>query len=145
MSDRSSLVLVVEDSDDDFYAFRRACRKLSHPVTVRRCVDVDAAREYLSAAIEARCPMPSMVLLDLHLAGSDGRVLLREMKADLKLRPIPVVIYSTSQSPDDVRQCLGAHANAYHVKPLEFDQMVSELQNILGYWAQHPLTLSAVS
>ena len=135
MRARRPTVLVIEDSDDDYLAFQRACRDLKSPVTLVRTRNVEEAREYLlslhgSTSVE----WPLVVFLDLNLPGVDGRTFLQELKTSSDFKVIPVVIYSTSGGSSDVRFCYSNHANAYHQKPLDFDEMKAELFDILRYW-----------
>src|SRR4051812_9421492 len=60
---------------------------------------------------------PDLVLLDLNLPRKDGREVLAEIKSDPRLKPIPVIVLSTSGSDEDVAGAYGHHANGYIRKP----------------------------
>ena len=80
-------------------------------------------------------PRPSLILLDLNMPRKDGREALQELKADPKLRSIPVVILTTSKEEDMLRGYdLGCAS--YITKPVNFEGLV-ELMRALGrYWIE---------
>ena len=135
MTPKSHVILVIEDSDDDFMFFQRACRQLGAPVTLQRLHNADEARAYLEELNPKDENLwPILIFLDLNLPGTDGRSFLQELKTSEQLKVLPVVVYSTSTSIADVRFCYANHANAFHQKHLDYDQMKSELSDILQYW-----------
>ena len=128
-------VLVVEDSDDDFYAFERACSRSPVPIALVRARDGFEARKYLGSADHASSKWPVLVFLDLNMPGIDGRALLQEIKAEgSDAKRLRVVVYTTSDSPTDVEFCYSNYANAFHTKPRDFREMRADLNEILAYW-----------
>jgi CheY-like chemotaxis protein len=85
-------------------------------------------REYVNAV------RPDIILLDLNLPKKDGREVLAEIKADLNLRSIPVVVLTTSQAEEDILKSYNLHANCYIAKPVDLDQFVTVVQTIEGFW-----------
>lgn len=77
---------------------------------------------------------PDLVLLDLNLPGKDGREVLAEIKADSKLRRIPVVVLTTSQAEEDIVRSYDLHANCYITKPVNLDQFVSVVKSVEDFW-----------
>jgi two-component system response regulator len=82
----------------------------------------------------ADSPRPDLILLDLNLPKIDGREVLRRIKDDKKLRPIPVVILTTSRDEQDVLKAYGLHANCYVAKPVELEQFMEVVRSIEGFW-----------
>ena len=128
------IVLVIEDSDDDFYAFERVCRRLDIPLQLRRCRSGADARTYLSGLTPGHGDWPVLIFLDLNMPGIDGRTLLQDIKTSPTLRLLRVVVYSTSDSPSDIQFCYSNFANAYHTKPRDYSDMRADLSEILSYW-----------
>lgn len=129
-------ILIVEDSDDDFYAMQRALGKPA-PRAVVRCNTGSAALDYLfQRGPYTKAIRPALVLLDLNLPGTHGHTVLAQIKADAALRAIPVVIISTSNNPEDVERCYVAHAAGYVVKPLSYPTLRQALQHLCAYWFQ---------
>lgn len=134
-------LLLVEDSDEDYEAMTRVLRKLGVTVPVHRCTDGDTLLEYLQHAdhpenvSQEDAPIiPSAILLDLNLPGTDGREALRQIKSSDRLRNIPVTIITTSSNPDDVRTCYEYGANAYVVKPMELSELIITMQTVTNFW-----------
>ena len=87
---------------------------------------------YAAAEIER----PAVVLLDLNMPRMDGHEALREMKADPELRPIPVVVMTTSSAEADVLASYDIGASSYIVKPITFDALIDVLRQFERYWLQ---------
>ena len=134
----NDMILVVEDSDEQYTAVLRAFHKAEILNPVARCTDGDEALDYLfrsgrfGACPEAR--RPAVVLLDLNLPGTDGRDVLERMKADESLRRIPVVILTTSESPSDIELCYRGGASSYIIKPIRFDDFLKKVRALKEYW-----------
>lgn len=79
-------------------------------------------------------PRPDLVLLDLDLPGLDGRHVLSGIKSDAELMTTPVVVFTTSTAAADVRACYELHANAYVVKPMDFDAFERTVRTIADFW-----------
>ena len=127
-------ILVVEDNDEDFQTVVEAARHGSIANPLCRAFSGDDGLRILHAAVQARSPLPALVLLDLNTPAGDGREALHQIKHNVLLRMIPTVILSTSANPRDVDFCYANHANAYHVKPVSHPANLKILQDIFSYW-----------
>lgn len=78
--------------------------------------------------------MPDLILLDLNLPGLDGQRFLARIKADEKLRRIPVVVLTTSRQEKDIVQSYDAGANAYVIKPTTVEQIERLMNALVFYW-----------
>jgi CheY-like chemotaxis protein len=81
-------------------------------------------------------PRPDLILLDLNLPKKDGREVLKEIKEDVILRRIPVVILTTSRAENDILRAYDLHANAYITKPLDFNQFMTVVESIGNFWLE---------
>ncbi len=77
---------------------------------------------------------PDLILLDLNLPKKDGREVLSEIKADERLKRIPVVVLTVSKSEEDVLKSYNLHANCYITKPVNLEQFVSVVRSIENFW-----------
>lgn len=128
-------VLVVEDDPGDVALIMSALEDQTVPTTVRHVEDGADALAYLHGRDGyAGAPRPDLVLLDLNMPRVDGRQVLAEVKADPALRTIPVVVFTTSATPDDVTASYAAHANAYVTKPIDLDEFEATLARIRGFF-----------
>jgi CheY-like chemotaxis protein len=77
---------------------------------------------------------PDLILLDLNLPKKDGREVLAEIKADERLRSIPVVVLTTSSAEQDIVKTYDLHANCYIRKPVDLDQFIAVVRSIQEFW-----------
>ena len=127
----SAVLVVVEDSDEDFDTVTEAVRRSGVTAEVRRATTGAAG---LAVLRELAPDRPSVILMDLNTSGTDGREALAVLKADPALKSIPVVVFSTSANRKDVGFCYAAGANAYHVKPVRYPEHLTVLIDLLTYW-----------
>jgi two-component system response regulator len=77
---------------------------------------------------------PTVILLDVKMPRLDGLEVLRQVKSDENLKSTPVVMLTSSQHENDIRESYQRGANAYIVKPVEFRSFASVLQQIENFW-----------
>ncbi|MEU2199332.1 response regulator [Isoptericola sp. NPDC019482] len=124
-------VLLVEDDPGDVLMTREAFDE--HKVANRLSVVADgvSAMAFLRKEGEhAQAPTPDLILLDLNLPRMDGREVLAAVKADERLKHIPVVVLTTSEAEEDVLRSYSLHANAYVTKPVDFDRFIQVVRQI---------------
>ena len=138
VGNESQLIMIVEDNDDDFIATMRAFKKANLVNPVRRCTNGDQALDYIfqrgEFSVPGAAPRPSLILLDLNLPGTDGREVLRDIKAEQDLLKIPVVVLTTSNAEQDIEQCYAAGANSYVQKPVDFEGFIRAIARLSEYW-----------
>jgi CheY-like chemotaxis protein len=78
--------------------------------------------------------MPDLLLLDLSLPRVDGYQVLEEIRADSKLRPMPVLVLTTSRQEKDIVRSYELGCNSFFTKPASFDQLTGLIQTIEKYW-----------
>ncbi|MCB9598816.1 MAG: response regulator [Sandaracinus sp.] len=135
MNDRIAHLLLVEDSPTDRLVALEALRFIDFPHEVHVVTDGVEAMAFLRwEGRFGNAPRPDLVLLDLNLPRMDGREVLTEVKRDLCLRTIPVVVLTTSEDERDVRAAYEAHANGYVAKPLDVVSFAEKLAQVVRYW-----------
>ena len=136
--DKSQTILIVEDSDDDYMATVRAFKKANLLNPVQRCTNGDQAIDYLLQRGEFsepdKSPRPNIILLDLNLPGTDGKEVLRIIKANPNLQKIPVIVLTTSNAERDIEQCYAAGANSYVQKPVDLVGFIQSVARLTDYW-----------
>ena len=135
-------ILLVDDSPSDALIIERALREEEIPHRLTVLQDGRAALDYL---IRLKVPEaapeldPDLVLLDLNLPGLDGCQVLAAIKSDGELRPIPVVILTTSDREEDVAQTYAAGANSFIRKPDEYPRYRELVATLRRYWHETAL------
>ncbi|MEC4816156.1 MAG: response regulator [Scytonema sp. PMC 1069.18] len=134
----NQVILVVEDSDEDFAAFTRVMKEAAFSCLMYRTCNGDDALDYLyrqgSYTDPRSSPRPSVILIDLNLPGTDGREVIEQLKQDETLKMIPIVVLTTSSSPKDIEACYRYGVNTYILKPFGVDALRKSIQNFLSYW-----------
>ncbi|MDR4507981.1 MAG: response regulator [Candidatus Brocadiaceae bacterium] len=64
----------------------------------------------------------------------NGREALQEIREDLNLRRIPIVIMTTSQREEDILHSYDLGANSVIKKPTDFDSLVQIVRTLSRYW-----------
>lgn len=132
------VILLAEDDDDDFLMVSDALVESGLNHQLRRVVDGEALMDYLrrqgAFTDPAAAPAPHLVLLDLNMPIKDGRECLRDIRADHRLRHLPVVVLSTSSDAEDVNASYRLGANAYLQKPVDFGDYVEMMQSLGAFW-----------
>ena len=77
---------------------------------------------------------PDLILLDLNLPKKNGQEVLAEIKNDITLKRIPVVILTISKMEEDILKTYENHANCYIVKPVDLDQFLGVVKSIEDFW-----------
>lgn len=128
-------ILLVEDNPGDVRLTVEALRegKVHNHLSVAR--DGVEALAFLRRQGEfADAPRPDVILLDLNLPKKDGREVLAEIKADERLRRIPVVVLTTSKAEEDILRSYALHANCYVTKPVDLEQFITVVRSIEDFW-----------
>ena len=135
-------VLVVDDDLGDVALVENAFAEHLVPTTLHHVFDGAEALAFLRHEEPyADAPRPDLMLLDLNMPRVDGRAVLTAVKADDDLRTIPVVVFTTSSSPEDISASYVTRANAYVTKPTnldDFDHVLSEIRNFYGHVVSLP-------
>ncbi len=135
MDEKSKMIFLVEDNKADIRLIQEALKDSQLPhevVTVRNGVD---AMAFLHQEGEyANAPRPDLILLDLNLPRKDGREVLAEIKADPRLKRIPVVVLTTSQNEEDIHHSYNLHVNCYITKSRNLSQLFTIVRGIEEFW-----------
>ena len=78
---------------------------------------------------------PAVVFLDIKMPKIDGVEVLRQIKADAELKLIPVVMLTSSREQQDVLNSYKLAANAYVVKPIDFEQFINAIKELGLFWS----------
>lgn len=116
-------VLVVDDT--------AANRRLYSGILGKAGYQVETASDGLEALSHIQEECPSLVLLDFVMPRLDGVAVLRRMRADARYARVPVVMLTSSTSPDDVDDALEAGANDYITKPVNSRILLTRIKSLI--------------
>jgi CheY-like chemotaxis protein len=134
-------ILQVEDDAHDVFLLQRAFMQagISNPVHV--ATDGQMAIDYLAGtdqfANRARYPLPSLVLLDLKLPRKSGREVLQWIRAQLGLRRLIVIVFTSAPYIGDVGLAYDLGANSFLVKPTDFSRYLDVARVLKAWWLDY--------
>lgn len=128
-------VLLADDDRDDRLFFENALKKLSIPTNFTTVADGDQLMEYLNNNLSEK-DLIDVIFLDINMPSKNGFECLSEIKKNEKLKDIPVVMFSTSSSPDDMKKGFNTGANVYIRKPSDFSQLIQVIHHALPIAAE---------
>jgi DNA-binding response OmpR family regulator len=128
-------VIMADDDQDDCFLAQEAFVEISVPVDFSCLEDGLVLMDYLSEQSRPEVKaLPTLILLDLNMPRKDGRQTLQEIKAEPRLREIPIVIFTTSDEEKD--KCFAAKAGAdlFIIKPSNYDEWVKIMKSLAERW-----------
>src|SRR6218665_1308244 len=123
-------ILIADDDEDDKFLLKSAFEEsgIDAPLSF-----VDNGQELMDFLHKAK-RLPSIILLDLNMPKKDGREALKEIKENPKFRSIPILILTTSNSPEDIKNCYFLGANCFITKPSTFEGLMRVIGELNKFW-----------
>lgn len=134
---KSLPILVADDDEQDCMLTEDALRECNVPNPIHFVRDGVELMRYLRKEGEyAHAELPGLILLDLNMPRKNGHEALQEIKNDPKLRSIPVIILTTSESETDVLQTYELGSNSFITKPVTYSGLVEAMRVVGRYWLE---------
>jgi two-component system response regulator len=132
-------ILLAEDSLHDAELTIRELKKHNMANNLVHVKDGEEALDFIFgrgkyAERKDTIHFPKVILLDIQMPKVNGMEVLKEIKADPRTQPIPVVILTSSKEHPDVQRCYELGANSYIVKPVNFEGFAESIRNLGFYW-----------
>ena len=131
-------VILIEDNPQDAELTIRALKELNLANHLIHLSDGQEGIDFLFGigAYEGRdlSLQPKLILLDLKLPKLTGIEVLRELRADERMKYIPIVVLTSSREERDISEVYRLGANSYVVKPMNFQSYLDVIGNIGNYW-----------
>jgi two-component system response regulator len=128
-------ILLVEDDPGDVELTREGLAGGKMLVNLHTVDDGIKALRYLRGEEPyVAAVSPDIILLDLNLPRMDGQETLKAIKADARLRCIPVIVLTTSEADVDIRRCYDLGASCYIAKPVGFEAFLKVVQSLEDFW-----------
>jgi CheY-like chemotaxis protein len=129
-------ILLVEDDNVDAMTVKRALKDLHINNALVHLLNGEEALHYVADAAKAK---PLLILLDLNMPKMNGIEFLRAVKADPQLKPMPVIVLTTSKEKRDVLESFELGAAGYMVKPVDYARFVEIISTVVMYWKSSEL------
>jgi DNA-binding response OmpR family regulator len=135
MSTRPLEILLVEDNKGDVGLITEFFIDSKIRTNLHIAEDGEEAIRFLCGKDQfLGSPLPDIIILDWNLPKKDGSEVLKEIKENDNLKNIPVIILTTSSAEKDMLRAYDLRANAYIVKPLDFDEFMTVIKSIQDFW-----------
>ena len=131
----TTVLLAEDDADHAFFAVRAFREVHGSSVVVCTVSDGEEALEYLTRS--GRHPdavRPDLIVLDVKMPRRSGLEVLATIKQTASLQSIPVVMLSSSDRPEDIRESYDNGANCYVTKPATLDGLSNGVRELAIYW-----------
>jgi CheY-like chemotaxis protein len=130
-------ILYIEDNPDEADIFGRTISRLANPPSFTILSSGTEGIDYLlqqGQYMGQGLAMPRLVLIDLKLPGHSGFEVIQQVRATSRTRYLPMVVYSTSDNPDDIRRAYDLGANAYLIKPGSYHEASDLMRRLVDFW-----------
>ncbi len=130
-------ILMADDDPDDRMLTKEALMENKLANDLHFVEDGEELMDYLQYRgkyTPENAPRPGLILLDLNMPKKDGREALTEIKADPKLRRIPIIVLTTSKAEEDIVKSYDLGISSFITKPVTFDDLVEVARAIGKYW-----------
>ncbi len=129
-------ILLVEDNEGDVEMTRRALNTVPVRCHLTVAHTGDQALEILSKTGKYEGAItPQLILLDINMPRMDGKQFLEKVKTSAAFKCIPVVMFTSSESPQDIKDCFERHANGYVVKPFDGKAYAIKVHEMIHFWS----------
>jgi len=138
MESKPQVVLSVDDNDVDGALLERAFKRTSVPARLYRVSEGPQALAYLSGDGIYRdrdsYPLPDLVLLDLAMPKMSGVEVLKWIRHQPVVKRTRVLIFTSSEKPEDFQAASEIGADGYLLKPTKFDDLKKLVKEIHEEW-----------
>ena len=124
----NSLLVLADDDPDDCELFQESITALN--VNVQTII-FEGGVQLMDYLKDENAELPDILFLDLNMPLKNGFECLKEIRTNVRLKDICVIIFSTSFNPADVNKSYQLGANAYIQKPFSHEEMKKILKNTL--------------
>lgn len=131
-------VLCADDDADDRLMISEAWKESLIVNKLHFVVDGEDLMDYLlnkgKYTDSEKYIMPGLILLDLNMPRKSGREAIEEIKANSKLKKIPIVILTTSKTESDILSTYELGGSSFITKPVTLDGLVNVMKSLNKYW-----------
>jgi two-component system response regulator len=132
------VILVAEDSDDDFVLLRCAFESAGFPHKLVGVANGVEAVDYLYAEEpydnRSSFPFPDLLVLDLQMPVMDGFEVLAAIKGGTRFRYLPIVVLSSIDDPVFMQEAFNLGATDFVIKPTSMDDRIEMVRKLRSRW-----------
>ncbi len=127
-------ILFVDDDEIERMKFSRICKQSEHKTSITEARNGEEALKKLNESL-----LSQLIFLDLNMPKMNGIEFLEILKSDDRLKYIPIIILSSSNSIKDLRKCYELGIGGYIIKPVHYENYRKIIITMLDYWSNNEL------
>ena len=128
-------VLLVDDNPTDTFFMKEVLKRCRFPIHSMELRNGEDALAYLRHQGEFRkAPDPDVVLLDLNIPRINGWEVLKKMREDMTIGPVPVMVVTSSHNDADIKMANELNPDVYLVKPMDMMRFPMLIKSIERLW-----------
>ncbi len=129
-------ILSIEDNRSDIVLMERVFQKEIPECEVKYIEDGESAIQYFETNQFSDNP-PNCILMDIKLPKMNGLEVLDYLRNKKKIKDVPVVMLSSSDRSEEIKNTYDLGGNSYVEKPKNYNDLVDRLPKIVNYWISY--------
>lgn len=127
-------ILLLTEELGDRTLFVESATELSgeHTLLAAECLG-----EFWDKLTSQQIPLPNLIFLDAELSRSYDHELIEVFKSNPALKVVPIVVYASSVSLDEVSEAYGSQVACFVVLPLDPAERRTKIRTCLEFWTSH--------
>ena len=142
----SPIVVIVDDDYEDVYPMKRAILNCREGIVCDSVSSGEELFEYLNCTGRHKNRIlkhaPRIILMDINMPRKNGFEVLKQLRSDSVFGCISVIMFTTSDSEDDIRKAYKAGASSYIRKPSNANDLNDIAVKMCGFWIDLPQVLN---
>lgn len=134
---KPAIILLAEDKKAEQRLLERAFKEGNLLVDLKIVQNGEEALDYLhrqgSYAMQ-NLPEPDLLLLDLNMPRKDGKEVLKAIRANQRLKHLPVIILSTTSDERTIVEMYELGVNSFVTKPADLEGLIQFIHSLENYW-----------
>jgi CheY-like chemotaxis protein len=130
-------LLIIDDDPDDRGLFCEAIEEIAPDIV---CYTAAGGQKAIAKLNDKEFDLPDIIFLDINMPAPNGWDCLLKLKAHEEYAAIPVIMFSTSSSPLDIRKAYGYGALTFFTKPSDFKDLKTGLAVVISSLRNNSLT-----
>ncbi len=126
-------LMLIEDSEADIILTKKAIEYGDYPVHLNVFRNGMEALEFLGNESNAS-QLPDLIMLDINMPGLNGFEVLKEIKDNYRLKHLIVIMFSTSDTNEDLLTAYQLGASSFIKKPIDFIEFKQLMTALQTFW-----------
>ncbi|SDH36032.1 response regulator [Chitinophaga filiformis] len=128
------VILMLENDPDDRFITSTVFEEQQYQAHLEFVNNSKGLFAYLDQCRLSNLSYPAVILINLNITPIDGREVLKQLKANMDYRHLPVVIISDSNDPKIARECYTLGASSFIQKPDALSRTNEKIHHFFKYW-----------